>query len=334
MIDIKNISYKYKYADYFAINNVSFSIKEDSKIAIWGNKASGKTTLLKLLSGLLFADSGEILLNNKPINKPNAQSNVQLIFSDGGFFKYKSFKSNIVYGLRKNNRQKDEISKLINSPYNEDAFSSYNTPGFLLDNNEIVIMNMERVFHRKAEILLIDNIFDLLGIEERSIMFSKYIDLIKNLDSTVIFATNSLDEALSVGDVVYFLDSGEIVSEIHKCDMNKIDNYLMFKEMHPYRNEIEFVFNGEYYLGTYTLKVLYSNEKNGIDYGYLSFYKNNYVYFTPNGYYLSTSLINCSDNFAVDEIKVFSSVTNQLVNSVKINEFFKNEIIPKHSFNI
>ena len=66
MIEVKNITKKYKKAK--ALDNISFNILEGKITCILGTNGVGKSTILKTISGLERADSGEILIDGEKLN--------------------------------------------------------------------------------------------------------------------------------------------------------------------------------------------------------------------------------------------------------------------------
>ena len=66
MITLTNVSYKYPE---FNLEDVSFSLNGGEILAITGKNGSGKTTLINLLSGLIKAKSGQILIDGEALNK-------------------------------------------------------------------------------------------------------------------------------------------------------------------------------------------------------------------------------------------------------------------------
>ncbi|MEE0128944.1 MAG: ABC transporter ATP-binding protein [Eubacterium sp.] len=64
-IEFQNISFKYQSAEKSTINNMSFKVNKGENIAIVGENGAGKTTAVKLLCGLYYPTSGEILINGK-----------------------------------------------------------------------------------------------------------------------------------------------------------------------------------------------------------------------------------------------------------------------------
>jgi ATP-binding cassette, subfamily B, bacterial CvaB/MchF/RaxB len=68
-IEVRNLCFRYSATDRWVIDNVSFRIEAGESVAITGRSGCGKTTLLKLLAGLLQPNSGEILINGEPLNQ-------------------------------------------------------------------------------------------------------------------------------------------------------------------------------------------------------------------------------------------------------------------------
>lgn len=64
-IEFQNVSFKYQSAEKSTINNMTFKVNKGENIAIVGENGAGKTTAVKLLCGLYYPTSGEILINGK-----------------------------------------------------------------------------------------------------------------------------------------------------------------------------------------------------------------------------------------------------------------------------
>ena len=86
-IEVKNIKKEYQLPNRFfskrkklsAVEDVSFSVFKGDSVAIVGESGSGKTTIAKIINGLEYPDSGEILINNYPINKIDLFERARLI---------------------------------------------------------------------------------------------------------------------------------------------------------------------------------------------------------------------------------------------------------------
>ena len=86
-IEVKNINKEYQLPNRLfskrkklsAVEDVSFSVFKGDSVAIVGESGSGKTTIAKIINGLEYPDSGEILINNSPINKIDLFERARLI---------------------------------------------------------------------------------------------------------------------------------------------------------------------------------------------------------------------------------------------------------------
>ena len=99
-LSLKNISFKYQKSNEFLFKNMNFEIKKNQMIGIIGSSGTGKTTLLKILLGLIDPSSGKILLDNKLI-KNNEIDNYQSLLSylpQENLFIPGSIKENIAFG--------------------------------------------------------------------------------------------------------------------------------------------------------------------------------------------------------------------------------------------
>ena len=64
IIEVKDLSFRYKEdQEYYDVNNVSFHVKRGEWLSIVGHNGSGKSTTIRLIDGLLEAESGEIWID-------------------------------------------------------------------------------------------------------------------------------------------------------------------------------------------------------------------------------------------------------------------------------
>ena len=83
-LEVKNLSFSYDESTH-AVRHVSFAIEKGSYTTIIGHNGSGKSTIAKLLIGLLEKDEGEILIDDLPLNEENLmeiRSRVGIVFQN------------------------------------------------------------------------------------------------------------------------------------------------------------------------------------------------------------------------------------------------------------
>jgi phospholipid/cholesterol/gamma-HCH transport system ATP-binding protein len=112
MIVFDRVSFSYGSRPVF--KEVSFSIQAGEKVAILGGSGEGKTTLLKLILGLLRPDSGKILIDGKDITERSedelreARTKFSIVFQEGALFDSLSVKENVAFCLREYTKMSEE----------------------------------------------------------------------------------------------------------------------------------------------------------------------------------------------------------------------------------
>jgi phospholipid/cholesterol/gamma-HCH transport system ATP-binding protein len=96
------------------LKDVSFSIKADERVAILGESGGGKTTVLKLILGLLRPDSGKIMIDGEDITDKTedelrtVRMKFSIVFQEGALFDSLNVKENVAFGLREYTTMSEE----------------------------------------------------------------------------------------------------------------------------------------------------------------------------------------------------------------------------------
>lgn len=104
MIELDRVSFS--YGNRPILNDLSFSVHEDERVAILGGSGDGKTTILKLIIGLLRPDSGKVLIDGEDITEKTEDElrdiriKFSMVFQDGALFDSLSVKENVAFPLR------------------------------------------------------------------------------------------------------------------------------------------------------------------------------------------------------------------------------------------
>ena len=129
-----------------AVNDVSMSVEEGEFITLLGPSGCGKTTMLRMIGGFEYPDSGAVFLDGTDItDTPPYERPVNMMFQDFALFPHMSVAGNIGYGLkisgvkgRNVQRQVGEMLDLIDLPGMENRLPSelLHLPGLLSENRE------------------------------------------------------------------------------------------------------------------------------------------------------------------------------------------------------
>ena len=213
VIEAHNVNYKYPDG-YRAIKNISLYVKEGEKLGIIGANGAGKSTMLKLLIGILSAESGKIIINDILINKKNLKEirkNVGFVFqeSDNQLFMNTVY-DDIVFGLRSSKESEENIKLKVNTIIEKFQIEKLiNKQIYKLSGGEKKIVAIAGIMIMNPEIILMDEVTSSLDPKSRRIV----INLIKDLKETIVIASHDLDMILDVCDRVLVLNNGEIIQE-------------------------------------------------------------------------------------------------------------------------
>ena len=95
-LDVQNITKDWQTKTI----SISFTLSKGSSLALLGDSGSGKTTILKMIAGLIKIDSGVLFLDGKNItNTPCGKRDVGMVFQDYALFPHLNVEDNVAYGL-------------------------------------------------------------------------------------------------------------------------------------------------------------------------------------------------------------------------------------------
>ncbi len=227
-LNVDNLSYDINNKKI--INDISFLINQKSLNAFLSSNNSCKTTLIKLLSGILTTNSGIIYVNNIKLTKDNFKkyiTNISTILSDidedfvcdtvEGEIKYPLI--NLKYLKKDINKQYDYVIKLLNIK------TITNKKIKELNNIEKIKVLLASSIIHKPKILFIDDILRFLNTNEKEEIIKTFKLIINNLDIAIIFTTSSLSEVKDF-DNIYVLNEGKIVMNDSFNNIIQKDNEL------------------------------------------------------------------------------------------------------------
>lgn len=208
MIEIKDLSVTYD-EHIQALKHISLVMEEQGCIGIVGENGSGKSTLLLAIMGLVDYQ-GHLLTDGLEVkdNIEKIREKIGFVFqnSDHQLFMTNVYQD-IAFGLINQGKTKDNIdkeieyiAKLLNI---EDLLSRSSSH---LSGGQKRMIALATVLVMKPDILLLDEPTAFLDPKSRR----KVINVLKQLDQQIIFATHDLDMALDICDEVILLNQGQI----------------------------------------------------------------------------------------------------------------------------
>ena len=212
MISFKNVFVKYT-KEFYALSNISFNVNRGEVVALLGPQDSGKTCLLRLLAGLEKVDSGEIYINDIPVEKIDYKNDISVGFIPykAIFFEKKTVYDNLKYVLdfrKTNHEQKEkEINKVIIDFKLEDIVEE---KVYKLSLYQKYLISVARLTFRKLDLVLIDNIFEELTENETKELIKLFKKYFINKNSLVLVATSDENLAKKIASRIINLEYGAI----------------------------------------------------------------------------------------------------------------------------
>lgn len=207
MIEVSKLSVEYFYGDK-ALRDLSFSLENNEVLAVIGEEEAGKTTLIKSICKLVYTSSGNIFVDDTEVIKFEKDI-FQVVFWENSFFKHRSVHFNMSNPLKYRKFTKEEINNKINqclTRFNLQYLS--NVPIYKLSTEEKVLLLFARLLMRQSKVILIDNVFSKLSSNKRLDIFLKCKENILPNNIPFVFCTDSVDEAISIGNKILVLRYG------------------------------------------------------------------------------------------------------------------------------
>ncbi|MGL5868698.1 ATP-binding cassette domain-containing protein [Clostridium chrysemydis] len=234
IVSLKNIN-KF-YGDEKVLENFNLDIKYGEFLTIIGTSGSGKTTVLKLINGLLESNCGEIFVcgeNIKTIDKINLRRNIGYVIQGIGLFPHMSIKKNIEYVLNLKKEDKKVMSlrslELIEKVgLKKEMLKKYPNE---LSGGQRQRVGIARALASKPKILLMDEPFGAVDEITRKMLQEEILNIYKELDVTIIFVTHDIKEALKLGTRVIVMNEGKIVQSGTSFDIKNNPKNEFVKEL-------------------------------------------------------------------------------------------------------
>lgn len=192
MISFKNVCVKYT-KEFYALSNVSFQAKRGEVVAFLGPKDSGKTCLLRLLAGLERADSGEIYIDDVPIEKIDYKTDVSVGFIPykANFFDKKTVYYNLKYVLDIRKTKHEQMEEKINRAIIDFKLENIiEEKVYKLNLYQKYLVSVARLSFRNLDLVMIDNIFEELTDNETKELIKLFKKYFANKNTLVLFATS------------------------------------------------------------------------------------------------------------------------------------------------
>ncbi len=216
-MEVNNLNFSYSE---FSIDDISFTIEKNSRFSLIGNNGSGKTTILKLLVGLLKPKSGMIKIFDRVLTRKkhelwDIRKQIGFLFQnpDDQLFA-PTLEEDVAFGARSLKLEDNEVKARVKWALESvDLFEMKNKSPFELSWGQKKRAALAGLLVMRPKLLILDEPFanlDFTSIKKHIAIFES---LMKNSDLTILFTTHNMFFVENWAEKILVIDDGTTVFE-------------------------------------------------------------------------------------------------------------------------
>ncbi len=196
--------------------NVNITLEQGKLTAIYGPSGAGKTSLLRIIAGLLKADKGSIVVNQKTwldsskniFLKPQERK-VGFVFQEYALFPNMTVQENLLFALDKGQNKKivDDLIAIT------ELENLKNRKPENLSGGQKQRVALARALVRKPDVLMLDEPLSSLDLSMRNKLQDYILKVHKEYNLTTVLISHKVGEIVKMSDTVIILEKGEVVKQ-------------------------------------------------------------------------------------------------------------------------
>ena len=245
VIDVKNLSFRYKESqEYYDVKDITFHVKRGEWLSIVGHNGSGKSTTVRLIDGLLEAESGEIVIDGQRLTEENVwniRRQIGMVFQNpDNQFVGATVEDDVAFGLENQGLSRQEMKKRV-----EEALDLVGMLDFKkreparLSGGQKQRVAIAGVVALRPAILILDEATSMLEPEGRRELIETVKGIRKDYDMTVISITHDLEE-VAMSDRVLVMKKGEIESTSSPRELFSRNDLDQIGLDDPFANQLKY----------------------------------------------------------------------------------------------
>lgn len=223
-VDVKNIKFKYEgNQEHYTLDDVSFHVKQGEWLSIIGHNGSGKSTTVRLIDGLLEAESGQIFIEGEELSEKNVwtiRHKIGMVFQNpDNQFVGATVEDDVAFGLENKGISNEEMKFRVKEALELVGMSDFASrePSRLSGGQKQRVAIAGAVAMRPS-IIILDEATSMLDPEGRMELIKTIRDIREQYQMTVISITHDLDE-VALSDRVLVMKNGRVESSSTPRDL-------------------------------------------------------------------------------------------------------------------
>lgn len=233
MIELKNVSFRYdKTVEEYQIDRVSFHVKQGEWLSIVGHNGSGKSTVVRLIDGLLEAESGEIYIDGKKLTRETIweiRSKTGIVFQNpDNQFVGATVEDDVAFGLENQGIPREEMLQRVEKAIEQVGMLEFkDREPSRLSGGQKQRVAIAGIIALRPTIIILDEATSMLDPEGREDLMAVMRELQKKFQLTIISITHDLTE-IALSDRTLVFQKGKLESSMtprelfSRNDLNEI----------------------------------------------------------------------------------------------------------------
>ena len=224
ILQLKKLTKTFSKGKVKALNEISFSLSKGKILALVGESGSGKTTLIRIITGLETQNNGSVVFKNNILSSNTIfiepeKRNIGMVFQEYALFPHFTVFDNIAFGISKNKKERvTEVLDLVALEGFEKRFPHE------LSGGQQQRVALARALAPKPELLILDEPFSNLDVILRQQLRSDIKEILKKTNTTAIFVTHDIKDALKISDEILVLQKGNLLQQGNTDEVFKKPN--------------------------------------------------------------------------------------------------------------
>ena len=219
IIELKNVSFRYdKTVEEYQIDTVSFHVKQGEWLSIVGHNGSGKSTVVRLIDGLLEAESGEIYIDGKKLTRETIweiRSKIGIVFQNpDNQFVGATVEDDVAFGLENQGIPRGEMLQRVEKAIDQVGMLKFkDREPSRLSGGQKQRVAIAGIIALRPTIIILDEATSMLDPEGREDLMAVMRELQKKFQLTIISITHDLTE-IALSDRTLVFQKGKLESSM------------------------------------------------------------------------------------------------------------------------
>ncbi len=206
------------YDETEVLSGVDFTVSQGDIIGILGPSGVGKSTLLKIIAGIVDVSSGQVI---------NHARRIGYVFQEPRLLPWKSARDNIALGLISRNYPKKEARRKAEKMLEDIGLGGFGKyfPGEL-SGGMVQRVALARAFAVEPDILLLDEPFSALDAGFKEVMMTLLETMISEHRTTVLYVSHSPEEVVRIANKIFLIFAGGVLEELPVDEDESFNQFL------------------------------------------------------------------------------------------------------------